>query len=72
MHMMSYVKVCSSTTYDTLLAKFGELLIKLYVLKLAIGLKQRFAYLPSTMWKVSGDLFVGKPMTTQPRQIFIR
>ena len=27
MHMMSHVKVCSSSTYHILLAKFGELLI---------------------------------------------
>ena len=31
-HMMSHVKVRSSTTYHILLAKFGELSIELYAL----------------------------------------
>jgi hypothetical protein len=47
MHMISYVKVRSSTTYHTLLAKFGELIIKLYVLKLTMGLKQLYVWLSS-------------------------
>ena len=36
MHMMSHVKVCSSTTYHILLAEFGELPIELYALKLSM------------------------------------
>ena len=34
MRMMSHVKVCSSTTYHIILAKFGELPMEIYALKL--------------------------------------
>lgn len=33
-HMMPHVKIRSSTTYSILLAKFGELPVELYALKL--------------------------------------
>ena len=36
-HMMSHVKVCSSIIYYILLAKFKELPIELYALKLTMG-----------------------------------
>jgi len=52
MHMMSHVKVCSSTTYHILLAKFGELPIELYTLKLTMGFQQQLAHL-SPSWLVS-------------------
>ena len=45
MHMMSHIKVCSSTTFDILLAEFKELPIDLYPLKLTMGYQQRFAHL---------------------------
>jgi hypothetical protein len=38
---MSYVKVCSSTTYQILLAKFGRLLIDINTLKLTISFQQQ-------------------------------
>ena len=37
MHMMSHIKVRSSTTYYFLLAEFGELCIELDALKIAMG-----------------------------------
>ena len=37
MHMMSHVKMCSSITYHFLLARFGELPMELYALKLTMG-----------------------------------
>ena len=45
MHMMSYVKVCSSTSYHILLVEVGELPIQLYALKLTLGFQQRVAHL---------------------------
>ena len=39
-HMMSHVKVCSSTTYHILLAEFKQLCIKLYALELTMGFQQ--------------------------------
>jgi hypothetical protein len=36
-HMMSHVKVCSSTTYRILPADFKQLPIKLYALELTMG-----------------------------------
>jgi len=47
-HMMSHVKVRSSTTYHILLAEFGELPMELYALKLTMGFQQRLAHLPSS------------------------
>ena len=38
--MMTRVKVQSSTSYHILLVEFGELLIELYVIKLALGFQQ--------------------------------
>jgi glyoxylate carboligase len=46
-HNMSYIKVRPSTTYQILLAEFGEVSTKLYALKLTIGFQQRLAHLPS-------------------------
>ena len=36
-HMMSHIKVISSTTYHIVFAKFGELSMELYAIKLAMG-----------------------------------
>jgi hypothetical protein len=49
--MMIDVKVCSSTTYYTLLARFGKLPMKLYALRLAMSFQQHLAHLPSS-WVV--------------------
>jgi hypothetical protein len=46
MHMMSHIKVCS-TTYHILLAEFGELPIELYTLKLTMGFQQPIPLLVS-------------------------
>ena len=51
-HIISHVKVHSSTTHYNVLAKFGELPVELYALKLPMGFQQRFAHLPSS-WLVS-------------------
>jgi len=40
MHVMSHIKVRSSTTYQILLAEFGEIPIELYTLKLIMGFQQ--------------------------------
>ena len=47
MHMMSHIKVRSSTTYHILLAEFEELLIESYALKLVVGRQQRLSHLSS-------------------------
>lgn len=47
-HMMSYVKVCSLTTYHILLAKVFEFPMKLHALKLTIGFQLRLAHTPSS------------------------
>ena len=52
MHMMSHVKVCSSTTYHILLAKFKEFPIEVYTLELTMGFQQRPAHL-SPSWPVN-------------------
>jgi hypothetical protein len=52
MHMMSHIKVCSSTTYRILLAKFEDLPMELYVLILTMSFQQCLAHLPSH-WLVS-------------------
>ena len=49
-HMMSHIKVCSST-YRILLVEFGELPMELYALKLTMSFQQRLAHLPSS-WLV--------------------
>ena len=36
-HMVSHVKVHSSTTYQFLLTEFGEIPVELYALKLIVG-----------------------------------
>ena len=41
LHMMSRVKVGFLTTYDILLAKFGELPMELYALKIIMDFQQR-------------------------------
>ena len=47
MHMMSHVKVHSSTTYLIMLAGFGEIPMEIYALKPNIGIQQELAtYLP--------------------------
>jgi hypothetical protein len=47
MHMMSHVKVHSSTTDLIMLAKFGEILMELYALKPNLGIQRELAtYLP--------------------------
>jgi hypothetical protein len=46
MLMLSHVKVHSWTTYHILLAKFRELPMELYALKLTMGFQQQFAHLP--------------------------
>jgi hypothetical protein len=51
MHMMSHVKVCSSTTYHILPAEVGELPIELYTLKLTMGFQQPLTHL-SPSWLV--------------------
>ena len=52
MHVIPHVKVRSSTTYHILLAKFGELPIESYSLKLTMGIQQRLAHLfPSWLVK---------------------
>ena len=51
-HMVSRVKVCSSTTYHISLAEFEELPMKLYAIKLTIGFQQRLAHL-LTSWLVN-------------------
>ena len=45
MHMMPHVKVHSLTTYHILLAKFGQLPIELYALKLIMGFQGWLAHL---------------------------
>ena len=52
MHMMSHVKVCSSTAYHILMAEFRELPIELNTLKLIMGFQQWLAHL-SPSWLVS-------------------
>ena len=52
MHMMSHVKVCSSTTYHVLLAKFKDLHIELYTLKVIMGFQHWLAHLPPS-WLVN-------------------
>ena len=52
MHMMSHVKVWSTTTYHILLAEFRELPIELYTLKLTMGFQQQLAHLTPS-WLVS-------------------
>ena len=52
MHMMSHVKVHSSTTYHISLVEFGKLPIELYSLKLTMGFQQRLVHLPPS-WLVS-------------------
>ena len=55
MHMMSHIKVRSSTTYYILLVEFGELPIELYALKLT--LQQWLAHLsPSRLVSVAASL----------------
>ena len=49
--MMSHVKVCSSTTYDYLLAEYAELPMKLYAFELTMSFQQRLAHLLS-FWLV--------------------
>ena len=46
MHMMSHVKVRSSTTYLSMLAKFGEFPMELYALMLTLGFQQQLATYP--------------------------
>ena len=48
-HMMSHVKVCSLTTYHSLLSKLH---MGLYGLKLTMSFRQRLAQLPSS-WLVN-------------------
>ena len=50
--MMSRVKVYSSATYHIVLAKFGELPMKLYALKLTKDFQQQLAHLLS-YWVVN-------------------
>ena len=45
MHMMSHIKVCSSTTYHILLVEFGELPIELHALKPTISFQQHLTLL---------------------------
>ena len=56
MHMMSHVKVHSSTTYHILLAKFREFSIEIYIilytLKLTMGFQQQLIHL-SPSWLVN-------------------
>ena len=52
MHMMSHVKVRSSTTYHILLDEYGEPPIELNALKLTMGFPQQLAHL-STSWLVN-------------------
>jgi hypothetical protein len=52
MHMVSQVQVHSLTTHHILLAKFRELPIELYTLKLTMGFQQRLAHL-SPSWLVN-------------------
>ena len=52
MHMKFHTKEHSSTTYNVLLAEFGEPPIELDTLKLPMGFQQRLAHLPS-YWLVS-------------------
>jgi hypothetical protein len=52
MHVMSHIKVRSSTTYQILLAEFGEIPIELYTLKLIMGFQQQLTHL-SPSWLVS-------------------
>ena len=46
MHMMSHIKVHSLTTYHIFMAKFRELPIELYALKLTMGFQQWLPHLP--------------------------
>ena len=50
-HRMFHIKVHIST-YHILLAEFSELPMKLYALKLTMGIHQRLAHLPSS-WLVT-------------------
>jgi hypothetical protein len=52
MHIMSHIKVHSSTTYHILPANFEQLPIELYALKLIMGFQQRLAHL-SPSWLVN-------------------
>ena len=52
MHMTSHVKVSTSTIYHILKARFGELPIELYALKLTMGFQQWLTHL-SHSWLVS-------------------
>ena len=63
-HMMSHVKVCSSTTYHILLAEFGELHVELYALKLTMGFQQWLAHLPPS-WLISKVAPFSQHLTTQ-------
>ena len=63
-HMMSRVKVRSSTTYHILLAEFGELPMELYALKLTMGFQQRLAHLPSS-WLVGQATSLSRHLAEQ-------
>ena len=51
-HMMSHFKICSLTTYHIRLAKFEQLPMELYALKLTMSFQQHLAHLSSS-WLVS-------------------
>ena len=58
MHVMSHIKIHSSTTVcQILLAKFGEIPIELYALKLTMGFQQQLTHLsPSWLVRTSTSL----------------
>ena len=63
-HMMSHVKVRSSTTYHILLAEFGELRMQLYALKPTTTFEQWLAHLPAS-WLVSQALSLFRRVVEQ-------
>jgi hypothetical protein len=64
MHMVSHIKVHSSTTYHILLARSGELPNELNALKLTMGFQQRLAHLAPS-WLVNKATSLSQHLTKQ-------
>ena len=59
MQMISHVKLCSTTTYHILSAKFGNFPIELHAFKFTIGFQQWLAHLsPSWLVKKAHSFFL--------------